>query len=148
MVERANRPSALSAPSAAAPGAQVDITGSGPSSRVTARLPSGESVEVLLYGATVISWKSNGGQTENLWLSDKAALDGSKPVRGGIPVVFPVRLLPLPQEMLRNLGPQSLYIHDADLLCYFRSLVLLPSLDMRPRRFLNTALRETSAGSS
>lgn len=90
MVDRANRPSALNAPSAAGPSPQVDITGSGASSKVVATLPSGESVEVLLYGATVTGWKSNGGQTENLWLSEKAALDGSKAVRGGIPVVFPV----------------------------------------------------------
>jgi glucose-6-phosphate 1-epimerase len=90
MVDRANRPSALSAPSAAGPSPQVGITGSGPSSKVVATLPSGESVEVLLFGATVTSWKSNGGKTENLWLSEKAALDGSKAVRGGIPVVFPV----------------------------------------------------------
>ncbi|KAF2274699.1 galactose mutarotase-like protein [Westerdykella ornata] len=90
MVERPNRPSALSAPPATGPGPQVDIVGSGPSSKVVATLPSGESVEVLLYGATVTSWKSNGGQTENLWLSEKAALDGTKAVRGGIPVVFPV----------------------------------------------------------
>lgn len=93
MVDRANRPSALHAPSAAAPEAQVDIVGTGASSKVIATLPSGESVEVLLYGATVVSWKSNGGKTENLWLSEKAALDGSKAVRGGIPVVFPVSLL-------------------------------------------------------
>lgn len=92
MVDRANRPSALNAPSAAAPEAQVDIVGSGASSKVVATLPSGESVEVLLYGATVTSWKSNGGKTENLWLSEKAALDGSKAVRGGIPVVFPASL--------------------------------------------------------
>ena len=57
--------------------------------RVIASLPTGDSVEVLLYGATVISWKSNG--KENLWLSKAAKLDGSKPVRGGIPVVFPAR---------------------------------------------------------
>jgi glucose-6-phosphate 1-epimerase len=56
---------------------------------VIATLPTGDSVEVLLYGATVISWKSNG--KENLWVSTAAKLDGSKPVRGGIPVVFPVR---------------------------------------------------------
>ena len=90
MVDRTNRPSALKATSAAGPEAQVEIVGSGPSSKVIATLPSGESVEVLLYGATVTSWKSNGGKTENLWLSEKAALDGSKAVRGGIPVVFPV----------------------------------------------------------
>ncbi|KAI9665940.1 MAG: hypothetical protein M1821_003875 [Bathelium mastoideum] len=85
MVDRANKPSAI-APSPGLPQPQVDL--SGDNSRVTATLPTGESVEVLLYGATVISWKSGG--VENLWLSEKAALDGSKPVRGGIPVVFPV----------------------------------------------------------
>lgn len=59
-------------------------------SRVTASLPTGEKVEVLLFGATVISWKSANGE-ENLFLSSKAHLDGSKAVRGGIPLVFPVR---------------------------------------------------------
>ncbi|KAF2036547.1 galactose mutarotase-like protein [Setomelanomma holmii] len=90
MVDRANRPSALSAPKASAPGAQVDIVGQGGSQKVVATLSSGESVEVLLFGATVTSWKSNGGKSENLWLSEKADLTGSKAVRGGIPVVFPV----------------------------------------------------------
>lgn len=45
-------------------------------------------VTILKYGATVISWKENGN--EQLWLSEGAKLDGSKPVRGGIPLVFPV----------------------------------------------------------
>jgi glucose-6-phosphate 1-epimerase len=90
MVDRANRPSALSAPKASAPGAQVDIVGQGGSQKVVATLSSGETVEVLLFGATVTSWKSNGGKTENLWLSEKADLTGTKAVRGGIPVVFPV----------------------------------------------------------
>ncbi|KAH0838308.1 galactose mutarotase-like protein [Lanmaoa asiatica] len=53
----------------------------------------GASAELLLYGATVISWKAgthaNTVPVERLFLSSKAALDGSKPVRGGIPVVFP-----------------------------------------------------------
>lgn len=53
-----------------------------------ATLPTGDSVEVLLFGASVISWKTAG--KERLWLSSAAKLDGSKPVRGGIPVVFPV----------------------------------------------------------
>ncbi|XBW37003.1 hypothetical protein QEN19_002583 [Hanseniaspora menglaensis] len=43
---------------------------------------------VLKYGATVISYKTKGN--ENLFLSEAAKLDGSKPVRGGIPLVFPV----------------------------------------------------------
>jgi D-hexose-6-phosphate mutarotase len=59
-------------------------------------------VEILHYGATVISWKSpgtSGGEPlERLFVSSKAALDGSKPVRGGIPIVFPVFGAPvLPQ---------------------------------------------------
>ncbi len=86
MVDRPHKPSAISA-SPTAPQPHVEI--SSDNSRVTARLPTGESVQVLLHGATVLSWKSNG--QENLFLSQKAILDGSKPVRGGIPVVFPVR---------------------------------------------------------
>ena len=84
-MDRKNRPAAISASST---GPQPSVhTESG---RVVATLPTGDSVEVLLYGATVISWKSNG--KENLWLSKAAKVDGSKPVRGGIPVVFPVRI--------------------------------------------------------
>lgn len=45
------------------------------------------SLTVLKYGATVISWKHKGA--EQLWVSEAAKLDGSKPVRGGIPLVFP-----------------------------------------------------------
>ncbi|KAF8237849.1 galactose mutarotase-like protein [Tricholoma matsutake] len=63
------------------------------SDRVLLKHPKGSSVEILFYGATVISWKSgnerNTEPIERLFVSSKAALDGSKPVRGGIPVVFP-----------------------------------------------------------
>ncbi|KAL7751417.1 hypothetical protein RI367_003277 [Sorochytrium milnesiophthora] len=63
------------------------------------------SVAVHYYGATgnlarhqeglrltrpaklVTSWKVQG--KEQLWLSSKAILNGSKPIRGGIPLVFP-----------------------------------------------------------
>lgn len=55
---------------------------------VTHPLDSTTSVTILKYGATVISWKNKG--VEKLWLSEGALLDGSKPVRGGIPLVFPV----------------------------------------------------------
>lgn len=44
--------------------------------------------KILKYGATVIEWQEKG--VEQLWLSEGAKLDGSKPVRGGIPLVFPV----------------------------------------------------------
>ncbi|KAI1323401.1 galactose mutarotase-like domain-containing protein [Xylariaceae sp. FL0255] len=69
------------------PKAQVNI--SHDNSRVSAVLPTNESVEVLMYGATVISWKDKDGN-EKLFLSDAAKLDGTKAVRGGIPLVFPV----------------------------------------------------------
>ncbi|EME89041.1 uncharacterized protein MYCFIDRAFT_76411, partial [Pseudocercospora fijiensis CIRAD86] len=80
--DRPKRPAAIS-PSTTGPQPSVHAE----SDKVTATLPTGDSVEVLLYGATVTSWKSNG--KERLWLSTAAKLDGSKPVRGGIPVVFP-----------------------------------------------------------
>lgn len=59
---------------------------------VEATLPTGESVIVHLYGATVTSWKLANGQ-EQLFMSEESHMDGSKPIRGGIPVVFPVRSL-------------------------------------------------------
>ncbi|KAF4981229.1 hypothetical protein FZEAL_2917 [Fusarium zealandicum] len=87
MVDRPNKPSALASTPAAPPQPTVNITHE--QSRVSAALPTGESVEVLLHGATVISWKDASG-AEKLWVSEAAALDGSAPVRGGIPIVFPV----------------------------------------------------------
>jgi glucose-6-phosphate 1-epimerase len=87
MVERANKPKTLTSTPGLPP--QPTVTFSDDNSRVIAELPTGESVQVLLYGATVISWKDGSGD-EKLWLSDAAKLDGSKAVRGGIPIVFPV----------------------------------------------------------
>ena len=89
MVDRPNKPSALASTPGLPPQPQVNISHS--NQRVAAVLPTGESVEILLYGATVISWKDKSGN-EKLWLSEAAKLDGSKAVRGGIPLVFPVCL--------------------------------------------------------
>lgn len=82
-MERRNKPAAIS-PASTGPQPTVRTE----KGTVTAILPTGDSVEILQYGASIISWKSNG--KENLWLSKSAKLDGSKPVRGGVPVVFPV----------------------------------------------------------
>ncbi|KAI2604482.1 galactose mutarotase-like protein [Hypoxylon fragiforme] len=87
MVDRRNKPMALATTPGLPPQPQVHFSHG--NSRVIAVLPTGDSVEVLLYGATVTSWKDRFG-TERLWRSDAAKLDGSKPVRGGIPLVFPV----------------------------------------------------------
>ncbi|KAF8321406.1 glucose-6-phosphate 1-epimerase [Cantharellus anzutake] len=62
---------------------------------VTLELPNGASAEIKHFGATVISWKSAETSAskdeikERFFLSSKSALDGSKPIRGGIPIVFP-----------------------------------------------------------
>jgi len=87
MVDRPNKPTALATTPGLPPQPQVDISHS--QSRVSAVLPTGESVEILLYGATIVSWKDVKGD-EKLFLSEAAKLDGSKAVRGGIPLVFPV----------------------------------------------------------
>jgi len=87
MVDRPNKPSALAATPGLPP--QPQVTVSHGSTRVAAELPSGESIDILLHGATILSWKDASGD-EKLWLSDAAKLDGSGPARGGIPLVFPL----------------------------------------------------------
>lgn len=82
-MDRSNKPSAIGV-GASLPQPTVSIK----DNTIEASLPSGESVTVYLYGATVTSWKANG--QEQLFMSEQAHLDGSKPIRGGIPVVFPV----------------------------------------------------------
>ncbi|KAI5289872.1 hypothetical protein KEM54_003004 [Ascosphaera aggregata] len=83
-MERANKPSAIGVPPAAA---QAVVSAEG--NQVVAKLATGESITISLFGATIISWKLANG-SEQLWLSKKAVLDGSQPIRGGIPLVFPV----------------------------------------------------------
>jgi len=62
-------------------------------SKVSVELANGSTVEILVFGANVISWRSPNVEDHDLkerfFLSKKSALDGSKPVRGGIPIVFP-----------------------------------------------------------
>lgn len=128
-MDRAKKPAAIPV-SPIQPTPQVSI--SDDNSRVTANLPTGEQVDVLLYGATVISWKAANGK-ENLFLSSKAHLDGSKPVRGGIPLVFPVSLA----YSLRAVSdPHAVH----------RSLAL-PIRSMQPASCLNMALLVIPNGS-
>lgn len=105
-MDRKNKPSALS-PSTTGPQPTVRTE----KGLVTAILPTGDSVEILQYGATVISWKNDNGK-ENLWLSKAAKLDGSKPVRGGIPVVFPV-FGPPPKDHATGKLPQHGFARNA-----------------------------------
>ncbi|EIW68037.1 hypothetical protein TREMEDRAFT_69533 [Tremella mesenterica DSM 1558] len=55
---------------------------------IVLRLASGATAEIYLFGATVTSWKVEG--KERLFVSSKSALDGSKAIRGGIPICFPI----------------------------------------------------------
>ncbi|KAF2670677.1 galactose mutarotase-like protein, partial [Microthyrium microscopicum] len=110
MVERANRPANVNI-SPVNRSAQPIVDVSDDKHTVSARLPTGETVEVLLFGATVTSWKNVDG-SENLWLSEKAILDGSKPVRGGIPLVFPLFGPPAPGHATSNL-PQHGFARNA-----------------------------------
>ena len=52
-----------------------------------ASLDGAEAI-VTLYGAHLISWKTANGQ-QRLFCSAKSALDGSRAIRGGVPVIFP-----------------------------------------------------------
>ena len=83
-MERKNRPSSI-AMSPTLPQPTVSLE----NNIVNATLPSGDSCQVYLYGATVTSWKTS-DKTERLFLSSAADLSGKKPIRGGIPLVFPV----------------------------------------------------------
>ena len=48
----------------------------------------GAEAIVTLYGAHLVSWKSADG-AQRLFCSAKSALDGSRAIRGGVPVIFP-----------------------------------------------------------
>jgi glucose-6-phosphate 1-epimerase len=58
---------------------------------------SGASCRVHEFGATVLSFQTAVGR-ECLFLSRDSKLDGSKPVRGGIPLVFPIFGPPPPTD--------------------------------------------------
>ena len=55
---------------------------------VLLRAPDGAEAIVTLYGAHLVSWKGSDGR-ERLFMSAASALDGSKAIRGGVPVIFP-----------------------------------------------------------
>eukprot|EP00465_Bigelowiella_longifila_P001452 CAMPEP_0185274146 /NCGR_PEP_ID=MMETSP1359-20130426/51167_1 /TAXON_ID=552665 /ORGANISM="Bigelowiella longifila, Strain CCMP242" /LENGTH=329 /DNA_ID=CAMNT_0027867015 /DNA_START=86 /DNA_END=1078 /DNA_ORIENTATION=- len=48
--------------------------------------------EIAYYGAHIMTFKdidSSGKETPLMWMSSKAVLDGTKAIRGGVPVIFP-----------------------------------------------------------
>ncbi len=65
----------------------------------------GPSVELLWFGAHIISWttgtKTNPALSDRIFTSSKSPLDGSVPVRGGIPIVFPAFAYPSHPDHLK-----------------------------------------------
>ena len=57
-----------------------------PAVQITA--PDGARAIVTLYGAHLVSWTGADG-AERLFCSARSALDGSRAIRGGVPVIFP-----------------------------------------------------------
>jgi glucose-6-phosphate 1-epimerase len=50
--------------------------------------PDGAQASITLYGAHLVSWRGADGR-ERLFCSARSALDGTKAIRGGVPVIFP-----------------------------------------------------------
>ncbi|MET0265679.1 MAG: D-hexose-6-phosphate mutarotase [Duganella sp.] len=57
-----------------------------PAVQITAA--DGAQATVSLFGAHLLSWKTADG-VERLFVSSQTPLDGSKAIRGGVPVIFP-----------------------------------------------------------
>lgn len=55
---------------------------------VRIKAADGAQAVITLFGAHVVSWIPAGGR-EQLFCSSRSVLDGSKAIRGGIPVIFP-----------------------------------------------------------
>ena len=55
---------------------------------VTITAADGATATVTLYGAHVVSWNSADG-AQHLFCSERSARDGSRAIRGGVPVIFP-----------------------------------------------------------
>lgn len=66
---------------------------------------------IALYGAQVLRFCPFSDGRERLWLSEKAILDGSKPIRGGMPVCWPWFSDRHGQPSARNL-PSHGYLRD------------------------------------
>ena len=55
---------------------------------VTIRAADGAEATVTLYGGHLVSWRTADGQ-QRLFCGRDSALDGSRAIRGGVPVIFP-----------------------------------------------------------
>lgn len=68
--------------------AVVTMTEYGALPAVSLTAADGAQITVSLFGAHLLSWKTADGK-ERLFVSAQTPLDGSKAIRGGVPVIFP-----------------------------------------------------------
>lgn len=66
----------------------LSSTRAGTLSALRLDLADGGGATVTDYGAHVLSWHPAPGD-DRLYMSESAVLDGTKPIRGGVPVIFP-----------------------------------------------------------
>jgi glucose-6-phosphate 1-epimerase len=66
----------------------IAMTTYGELSAVQITAADGATAIVTLYGAHLISWNSADG-AQRLFCSERSALDASRAIRGGVPVIFP-----------------------------------------------------------
>lgn len=84
--------------------------GNGDLDTVVLRHESGATAEVYLFGATLTSYKTADGK-ERIFCSPAAIFDGTKAIRGGVPLVFPQFGQPdkaLPQHGVARISTWSL----------------------------------------
>ena len=81
---------------------------------------TGHVAKVSLFGATVVHYGVDASEEGNvLFVSKEAVWDGSKPIRGGIPVVFPIfgagdGTVKLPAHGFARTSTWTVEEHDAD----------------------------------
>lgn len=88
---------------------------------------SGATAQIHAVGATVISFKGANGR-ENLFCSSKAVMDGSKAIRGGIPICFPIFGPPT--------GDSTMPQHVSHKMCKWRVLFWTTMTVVHPRSLL------------
>jgi glucose-6-phosphate 1-epimerase len=80
--------------------------------KVKGSLDGDSSIELYLFGGHITSWVNAG--RERLWMSNSSVMDGSAPLRGGIPLCFPqfadngsIRMHGFVREMVWTLVPDE-----------------------------------------
>ncbi len=87
-------------------GAFSEGTAQWPLPHVSLKNAAGDVAVVALQGAQVLSWRTANG-CDRLFLSPRAVLDGTSPIRGGVPVCFPQFNArgPLPKHGFARISP-------------------------------------------